>query len=133
MPRSSSQKSSSLSFPKPPPPAFRNPYSSVGHPTPSATAPSFGQSMKDGFGLGVGSAIAQRVIGGLLGAPTVNVVNKTDQTQTQTQTKASPCEKEHIAFESCIKTHSVDTFCGQEQIELVNCIQVSGPISRSHQ
>lgn len=83
--------------------------------------------MKDGFGLGVGSAIAQRVVGGILGAPTVNVVNKAPQKQEH------PCEKELLAFESCIKTQSTETFCGIEQSALVQCIQISGPIRQSHQ
>lgn len=112
---------------KTPPVIFRNPHSSVAPPTTHVPAPSFGQSIKDGFGLGFGSAVAQRVVGGIFGAPTVNVVNKAEG---KTQT---PCEKELLAFETCIKTQSADTFCGVEQTALVQCIQISGPISQPRQ
>lgn len=119
--RNPSAKSHISSLPKTPPVVFRNPYSSVGHPVPSATAPTFGQSIKDGFGLGVGSAIAQRVVGSILGHPTLNVTHETPK-------QKQPCEKELLAFENCMKTQSMETFCGQEQTAFVNCIKITGPI-----
>jgi hypothetical protein len=57
-----------------------------------AAAPTFGQSIKDGFGMGVGSAIAHRMVSGLFGAPTVNTV-----------AAAAP-----TAFEQCIAEHRDD-------------------------
>ena len=49
--------------------------------------------MKDGFGLGIGSAIAHRVVSGIFGAPTVNTV-------------AAP--REPTAFEQCVAEHRDD-------------------------
>ena len=122
MPRSNS-RSSVQSTPHVPSTKFQNPYSSVATTTPRVpTAPSFGQTMKEGFGLGVGSAIAHRVVGSILGAPTVNV--------TQASAPIShPCDKERVAFESCMKTQSMETFCGQEQIAYTDCIRTIKPTS----
>ena len=36
-------------------------------------APSLGQSIKDGIGLGIGSAIGHRIVSSIFGAPTVSV------------------------------------------------------------
>jgi hypothetical protein len=76
--------------------------------------------MKEGFGLGVGSAIAHRVVGSMFGAPTVNI------TQASTPI-TNPCDKERFAFESCMKTQSMETFCGQEQIAYTDCIRMVKP------
>lgn len=40
---------------------------------PVVAAPSLGQSIKEGFGVGVGVSIAQRMMTGLFGAPKVQV------------------------------------------------------------
>ena len=127
MPRSSSTSRSSTKTNShtTSPTVFRNPNSTVGHPVAPVTAPTFGQSMKDGFGLGIGSAIAQRVVGSILGAPTVNVVNQSEE-----KPREHPCDKEFNAFENCIKTRSMEGFCDQEQSSLRSCIQVCGPISQ---
>lgn len=121
--RSSSQRTHTPSLPTLPPTPFRNPYSSVGQPLPNAGTPTLGQSMKDGFGLGVGSAIAHRVVGSIFGAPTVNTV----VTGAPQAAPKNPCDKERYAFEACMKTQSMETFCGQEQMAYTNCIKVSGP------
>lgn len=54
--------------------------------------PTLGQSMKDGFGLGVGSAIAHRLVAGIFGAPTVAVAQA----------------REPTAFEQCVAEHRDD-------------------------
>lgn len=59
----------------------------------STAAPTIGQSMKDGFGLGFGSAIAHRMVSGIFGAPTVNTV-------------AAPAQP--TAFEQCVAEHRDD-------------------------
>jgi hypothetical protein len=131
MPRSSSQSRSSSykpsrpALPTPPPAVFRNPYSSVGHPTPIVNQPTLGQSMKEGFGLGAGSAIAHRVVASIFGAPTVNTVITT--TPQSVSVSKQPCDKERLAFEACMKTQSMETFCGQEQLAYTSCIRVEGP------
>ena len=122
MPRSSSNSSVKHSAPSVPSTQFRTPSSSVGHPVPSVSAaPSLGQSVKEGFGLGVGSAVAHRVVASIFGAPTVNVA----QTTGSVQPVKYPCDKERIAFESCMKTQPMDTFCGQEQIAYTDCIRLT--------
>lgn len=60
---------------------------------PVVAAPTLGQSLKDGFGLGFGSAIAQRMVSGIFGAPTI-------------QTVAAP--RETTAFEQCVAEHRDD-------------------------
>lgn len=116
MPRSQSSKP--ITHPST---VFPNPMSSVAKPIPTLPAPSFGQTMKEGFALGTGSAIAHRVVSYVFGAPTV--------TMQTPQGPPNPCEKERQAFENCMKTQSMDTFCGQEQLAYTSCIRVSGPTS----
>ncbi len=104
MPRSSSKSSA---------PAIRN--------TPSTTTPipyriefeqpTLGQSLKQGFGFGAGSAIAHRIFGA---AP--QIVMPSDKKV------ESPCEKERMSFENCMKTKSSDDFCGLEQMTYTQCL-----------
>lgn len=63
-------------------------------PLPSGAGPSLGQSIKDGFGLGIGSAIGHRIVSGIFGAPTVNV--------------AAAAPREPTAFEKCVADHRDD-------------------------
>jgi hypothetical protein len=123
MPRTTS-RSSVKSTPHVPSTKFQNPYSSVATTTPSVpTAPSFGQTMKEGFGLGVGSAVAHRVVASIFGAPTVNVTQPV-------ATNNQPCDKERVAFENCMKTQSFETFCGQQQLAYTSCIRDSSSSSQ---
>ena len=39
-----------------------------------APAPTLGQTIKEGFGLGLGSAVAHRVVGAVLGPPKIEMV-----------------------------------------------------------
>ena len=58
--------------------------------------PSLGQSIKDGFGLGMGSAIGQRLVSSLFGTPTIQIA-------------PAPAPKREItAFEQCIAEHRDD-------------------------
>jgi hypothetical protein len=59
-------------------------------------APTIGQSIKDGFGLGVGVSLANRLVTGIFGPPTV-------QTQQTVIQKNVP-----TAFEQCIAENSGD-------------------------
>lgn len=115
MPRSSYPQYKSKPSHKAPVP-FQNPMSSVGHPAPST--PTFGQTLKEGFALGTGSAIAHRVVSSVFGAPTINV-------QSSSQTVQQPCEKERTAFENCMKTKSTDDFCGEQQMSYTQCLRIS--------
>lgn len=112
MPRSSQSSSKSHSTPRAPVP-FQNPLSSVGHPTPSV--PSFGQTLKEGLAFGAGSAIAHRLINPF---PSLGLSNTEAKRQ-------DPCEKERLAFETCMKTKSADDFCGEQQMSYTQCIRLS--------
>jgi hypothetical protein len=110
MPRSSSSNAN----PRPtyhPPAKFANPYSSVANITPSQ--PTLGDSLKQGFGFGAGSAIAHRLLNPF---PTIAPPEKKAE---------SPCEKERTLFETCMKTKSVDDFCGEQQMVYTQCIRNS--------
>ena len=117
MPRSSSSTSRPTSH-RSVPSVPRAPQSTVAQYTPPSQ-PSFGQTLKEGFALGTGSAIAHRVIGSIFGAPTVNLAAPTEKKI------ESPCEKERSAFESCMKFKSAEDFCGNEQVGYVQCLRVS--------
>lgn len=92
---------------------FQNPLSSIGHPTPSP--PSFGQTLKEGFAFGTGSAIAHRIFNPFHSVSPAPVEKKIE----------SPCEKERYAFETCMKFKSSDDFCGNEQMSYTQCIRLS--------
>ncbi len=122
MPRSNSSKSSSTTKPSSPV-VLRNPYSSVANTTPSVTVPTptFGQTLKEGFAFGTGSALAHRFFnpfptGAASTAATPVTVNHNNK---------KPCEAEQIAFEACLKTRSMDAYCDNEQLAFTTCIRDS--------
>lgn len=113
MPRSSSSHSKPASNYHPPA-KFTNPYSSVGTTNRvEIEQPTLGQTLKQGFGFGAGSAIAHRIFNPF---PTLTLSDKKIQ---------ETCEKERVAFETCMKTKSADDFCGNEQMSYTQCIRVS--------
>lgn len=59
-------------------------------------APNISQSIKDGFGVGIGFSLANRLVSGIFGPPTV-------QTQQTVIYKSQP-----TAFEQCISEHRDD-------------------------
>jgi hypothetical protein len=120
MPRSSS--SSSKPHTSYHPPAVRSqPQSSIG--TTSRVEieqPTLGQSMKQGFGFGAGSAIAHRIFGA---TPTIIPASPSNKNN------EGPCEKERSAFETCMKTKSADDFCGEQQMSYTQCLRISRGLS----
>ena len=68
-------------------------------PMPSPAAPSFMQSVKDGIGLGAGSAIGHRIIGGIFG-PTSST---TMPPPMPSPTQPIPLEKPHYASDNYIQ------------------------------
>jgi hypothetical protein len=118
MPRSSSHTSSHRAPVHTKPSAvvpFQNPLSSVGVPSRlEVQQPTLGQSLKQGFGFGAGSAIAHRIFGA---TPTLLAPS-------QPEVKL-PCDKERTAFENCMKTKSPDDFCGDQQMAYTQCIRLS--------
>lgn len=108
MPRSQSTSKSNHSSVVP----FRNPYSSVGNTSAvHVEQPTLGQSIKQGFGFGAGSAIAHRMFG-----MTPTIIAPSDKKI------SNPCDKELTAFTNCLKTTSTDGFCGEEQIAYTKCL-----------
>lgn len=113
MPRSSSTASKSSA------PAIRNP-SHHSTPIPSRIEieqPALSQSLKQGFGFGAGSAIAHRIFGA---TSTIQTVTTPSDKKVQL-----PCDNERTAFENCIKTKSIDDYCGNEQASYKQCLQLS--------
>ncbi len=93
--RSSSKPASSA-------PKVTTPQPAIHHHTTSYQPPTLGQSMKDGFGLGVGSAIAQRVVSGIFGAPTVNIQQSDTSVIKQEPIKVVG-KFDKKAFEACME------------------------------
>ncbi len=75
--------------------------------------PTLGQTLKQGFGFGAGSAIAHRLFNPF---PTSAPSDKKSE---------SPCEKERFAFETCMKTKSAEDFCGEQQMGYTQCLAIA--------
>jgi hypothetical protein len=75
--------------------------------------------LKQGFGFGAGSAIAHRMFGA---APTL-YQSPSDKKHEEA------CEKERLAFETCMKTKSADDFCGEQQMGYTQCLHLSRGLS----
>ena len=82
--------------------------------------PTLGQSLKQGFGFGAGSAIAHRIFGP---SPVIQSVNASSDKKV-----TIPCENERHAFETCIKTKSIDDYCSSEQISYSHCLKLSNNV-----
>lgn len=71
---------------------------------PIVQAPTFGQSIKDGFGLGLGSSLANRLVSNIFGPPQIAVAGAAAQ---------APTKPELTAYEQCIVEHREDhAVCG---------------------
>ena len=67
--------------------------------------PSFGQSVKEGFSLGVGMSLARNLVDGLFGnkaAPTVVVAPPAVPTPTSLGPNKAPLEQQ-LAYQQCLK------------------------------
>lgn len=74
------------------------------------------QSMKEGFGLGIGSSIAHNVVGRMFGAPAY----------TPSQAKPQkPCAAELKAFENCLLSEETRPFCGDQQHAYTECVKLN--------
>jgi hypothetical protein len=77
------------------------------------TAPSFGQSVKEGFGVGVGMSLAQRAVSALFGPPRVQAeVPKQD-----------PCSQERNLMDTCFKVRGADTYCESKIAQYKECLK----------
>ncbi len=124
MPRSSTSSKQAAPFrynppkikmPAPPP----MPYKPAAPPMvlPQVQQPTMMQSMKDGFGLGLGSSIAHNVVGRMFGAPAY-----TPNKPSSDSAEKKPCAAELREFENCFVS-SDTTFCGDKQNTYVECIK----------
>ncbi len=59
--------------------------------------PTFGQTVKEGVGIGIGSAIGQRVVASILGPPTI-----------QTQVKDTPASNPDDLWRRCLERTDFD-------------------------
>lgn len=115
MPRSSTPSRSSR--PSLPTPVYKP--STVVPYTPPMTQPTFGQSIKDGVGLGIGSGIGHALVGRMfgIGSPTTPTVSP------QPPSSSKDCEAERKSFEVCL-VHNSDV-CHNQQLALTQCLQLS--------
>jgi hypothetical protein len=72
------------------------------------TTPTFGQSIKDGIGLGIGNSLARHMIDSFF---------KRLESPTQVFDK---CNVERVEFENCLRTNSS---CENKQYILQECLQ----------
>lgn len=72
------------------------------------SAPTFGQSIKDGIGLGIGNSLARHMIDSFF---------KRLESPTQVFDK---CNVERVEFENCLRTNSS---CENKQYILQECLQ----------
>jgi len=72
------------------------------------TTPTFGQSIKDGIGLGIGSSLARHMIDSFF-------------SRLESPTQAfDKCNVERVEFENCLRTNSS---CENKQYILQDCLQ----------
>ncbi len=79
------------------------------------------QSMKEGFGLGLGSSIAHNVVGRMFGAPAYTP----SQAKPQPQEPSKPCAAELKAFENCLLSEETRPFCGDQQHAYTECVKLN--------
>lgn len=119
MPRSSTPSHNKPAPPRSYLPAVKKPSAVVPfHPTAPTTSPSFGQSMKDGFGLGLGSGLGHAVINRMFG-PSYPIVPQPPPVGQQKE----PCESERKAFEACLLNNT--DICHNQQQALTECLKLS--------
>ena len=81
----------------------------------AASAPiSFGQSVKEGFGLGIGSAIGHRIIASLFASPPPSPPSP-----------PSPCAAQQTTFDTCIKEQKEVRICQEHLDALHKCFEQS--------
>lgn len=85
-------------------------------------APSFGQVVKEGFGLGVGQSIAHRAVSAVLGPPSISMTQQ--QSPSIPETKKN-CLSERDTFETCMKTSGREDTCNQELFAYKDCIKLN--------
>ncbi len=137
MPRASSSRPSHpvvhRPVPRLPPPPPR-----VSLPTPAPTViqapaaqPGFLQSVKEGFSLGVGVNLANRMVGAVLGpvggSQAFPAAQPAPQNSGVSSAPPAPlCHKEQFAFDSCVRSFPSEIMTCQSQMDSLNaCLATS--------
>jgi hypothetical protein len=95
------------------------PFSPLAPTTPIPTTPTFGQSVKDGIGLGIGSGLGHAFVNRIFG-PTMPTVSSHGVPPTPPK---EPCQAERKAFETCLLSNT--DVCHNQQMSLTQCLQLS--------
>ena len=77
------------------------------------SGPTLGQSVKDGFGLGVGSSLGHRAVSWMFGPPAVGVATPT--AGGPAAAPADPCQTQKGEMDACFKSWDSDRF---EQVRI---------------
>ena len=80
---------------------------------------SFSQSVKEGIGLGVGSAIGHRIISSLFGSPT------TTPASASAKQEEAPCASQKSTFDTCIKERKEVMICQEHLDSYHKCLDQS--------
>ena len=84
----------------------------------------FFESIKSGFGLGLGSSVANRVVDGVMGPRTTEIVHKNDQeieNNSKLQSSLSDCKDLLKNFTECIKTGGLTDCNNLQDIYIKQC------------
>jgi hypothetical protein len=80
----------------------------------------FFQSIKDGFGLGLGSSVANRVVDNIMGPRTTEIVHRNDQKQ-ENKVETSDCKDLFTNFTQCIKSEPYKNCENLQEIYYKQC------------
>ena len=88
--------------------------------TGSSSSNNFGffESIKSGFGLGLGSSVANRVVDGIIGPRTTEIVHRNEQ---KTENSSSDCKDLLKNFTECIKTGGLNDCNNLQDIYIKQC------------
>jgi hypothetical protein len=94
-------------------------------PIAAAAAPNtFGQSIKDGFGLGIGVSVADRIVGSLFGPRKVEVTGAPPAPPAAIAAPMQPCREQEGVLQACLKQTQEGGFgCMQEVQAYQDCLQ----------
>lgn len=85
--------------------------------------PTLGQSVKDGFGLGVGSSLGHRAVSWMFGPPAVASVPAAGAaTGAPTAAPADPCQTQKGEMDACFKFRDFDSDCFEQVRSYKECV-----------
>lgn len=116
MPRSSSNgaRPKAVARVAPAAPSFQLPA------VPTVAGPTLGQSVKDGFGLGIGSSLGSRAVSWMFGPPTVSVAAAPPAAGAA---PADPCASFKGEMDACFKFKDFESHCFEQMRAYKECLQ----------